>query len=130
MKADDFVLELIRGMPDDAAYRAWIELFISSLSLIDQNRDAFIDHLAATLRTGDATEVRRQIVSVKGPGFWRDDSPLGRKVRVLNAIATSFEEAREEPEQWLYGLVTAAELVAREGGDKELVELIVRSGLG
>ena len=129
MKADDFVLELDLWRPDTEAHRGWIELFLDSLSLIDNDHDSVVEQLCSALRADDANGVRQQIITLKGPGYWRDDSPLGRKVRVLNAIATSFEEATERPDQWVYGLVTAAELVARDGRDDELIQLIVSRGL-
>src|SRR5579884_2063361 len=98
MDASDFVLLHEDRLFVTGNHQTWLEVVMDLLTLIEPHRDEKIEQLKEDLFAGDAARVRSEILRLHGPGFWRDESPSGRKYRVLNAMATSEAEAIADPE--------------------------------
>ena len=99
----------------------WVKCVVDSLELIGSETDSHLESMTRQLLNyygvGDVNaetieHIPREIVRLRGVGFWRDDSPIGLKYRCISNLAHSRERNREDPYYWWgYALKSSFELI-------------------
>lgn len=131
---DDFILSLPPRYFERDFDAFWVRTIIALANQMGEETDAPLECLVARLldyHSGGPTsgkeidEIPHEIVRLRGPSYWRDDSVLGRKYRVINAIASSAAANDADPDNWMYGVVTAFQLLNLSGDkDDEIVSQV------
>jgi hypothetical protein len=111
----------------------WASTVVEALQMLGSETEPDLERLIRLIldyHSGKAINdetmdgIGREIVRLKGVGFWGNTTPLGLKYRCINAFGGSHETKRWN-DNWLYGIVTAIDLInLNTDKDKELIALI------
>ena len=99
----------------------WVKCVVDALELIGPETDGHLENMirlllnyysARDVSTETIEQIPREIVRLRGVGFWRDDSPVGLKYCCVSNLAHSREKNREDPYNWWgYALQSSFDLV-------------------
>ena len=136
MTLHDYIVGLDERLLVGRFHGFWVRMTFDLMGTMGPETDPDLERLSTALMgyaeapdtpAGTVRDIRSAIVHLRGPGFWRDNSVLGRKYRCLNAIASSREENEADVYNWAYGITTALDLIG--DGDGDAIIAAVRSGL-
>lgn len=106
----------------------WTTIVIQLMDLLGPATDTDLETIATRLRAyhGGANiepdsiaGVPSEVVRLRGPGYWRDTSPIGLKYRCPSTIAATLEQKDADRYNWRYGVMTALQLI-NPSGDKDV----------
>jgi hypothetical protein len=138
LSVGDYIDSLDYSLFEGDYYFFWVKTLIDLMDTIGPDRDQNLDRLVSVLleyyRTGAVSEenvkdIRHAIVRLRGPGFWSDNSVSGRKYRVLDAIGSTVEANDRDVDNWMYGIVTALDLINLEGDKDAVIVRRIKDGL-
>ena len=128
MTTDRFILDDIpESVFEERNFYFWVKCVVDALELIGPGTDSDLENMsrqlldyygAGDVNTETVEQIPREIVRLRGVGFWNDDTPIGLKYRCLWAIASSRERNLADLYDWQYGVVTAFDNI-NLGGDKD-----------
>ena len=122
MTTDRFILDDIpESVFEERNFYFWVKCVVDALELIGPGTDSDLENMsrqlldyygAGDVNTETVEQIPREIVRLRGVGFWRDDSPIGLKYRCISNLAHSRERNREDPYYWWgYALKSSFELI-------------------
>jgi len=117
---DDFLLACHNAF-EERTFHFWVKCVIDALALLGPETDSHLEEMSRLLldyssgidvSSGAIEQIPREIVRLRGVGFWRDDSPLGLKYRCISNLAHSREKNLEDPYYWWgYALQSSFDLI-------------------
>jgi len=129
---DDYLVNNLDTHLSESAYLLfWVETVIAALSLLDNESDHELDklfieiqHIYQNYKQNEELPIFSmgdKVRSLRGGGFWRDESTLGVKYRCLVAIGTPPDKSDKDNYDWWYGVVTAFQLILGIVSDDAIV---------
>jgi hypothetical protein len=130
MSAQEFIQSLNEKLFIGYFYPFWGRVIIRLMSHLGPDNDSELQRLISIFENyydekgvteEEVDNVGRAIVKIRGPGFLRDESALGMKYRIINAIAMPRPniENYNEVSEWIYGVETALDFIVIYCNDNE-----------
>ncbi len=121
MTNDGSILDdLPESVFEERNFYFWVKCVIDALDLLGPETDSHLEEMSrllldyyggADVSAEAVKQILREIVRLRGVGFWRDDSPIGLKYRCLYNLAYSREENLADLYYWQYGVESSFDLI-------------------